>query len=269
MKEFFSSVEKILFSDSIKEKIFLFNEFYANFLDKKVYFNHSHFTLIQTSPSYEAFCTITHPTKISRPKQLNSITSLAKIIHSITHIEYSAIDLGLDAAYRFKNLPLSYYQDWLKVASEEIKHFCLLNEVLIELGFKYGDFPVHNNLYEAMLQTHHSLFYRMGVVHRGLEATGLDANPFVLRKIQSTTHPIRKKIEFILDIILNDEISHVRNGDKWWKYSNMDNLEYVNILKKFPSFNLTGKIMNIQARIQAGFSQKELQDFKNHYKLKI
>ena len=53
----------------------------------------------------------------------------------------------------FKGLPKEYYADWLEVANDEIKHFLMLEELLTELGGKYGDFPVHKNLFEAMEQT--------------------------------------------------------------------------------------------------------------------
>lgn len=156
-----------------------------------------------------------HPTRIRRPKFVNSTHALAKIIHSVAHIEFNAINLALDASYRFKNLPLQFYYDWLEVADEEIKHFKLLNSALKELSYKYGNFPVHDNLESALEATKDSLSFRMGVVHRGLEAKGLDANPFVVQKLQSSNHSIKNLLMEYLEIILNDEIKHVKKGDTW------------------------------------------------------
>lgn len=263
MKEFFSSLESILFESNPQIKIASFRDFYSDFLEKKIYFDSHHEAKIQTQPSYANFCQIIHPTKISRPKMLSSLQNIAKIIHSIVHIEYSAIDLALDAAYRFKNLPLQYYQDWLEVADEEIKHFLVLEEILKELGFFYGDFNVHNNLHQAMVLTCSSFMERMGLVHRGLEAMGLDANPFVAQKIQTTSHPIKSKIKEALDIILNDEILHVKKGDKWWRYANPNKDSFKELLYKFRAFRLKGKILNTQARLQAGFTEKELKELQN------
>ncbi|MEJ2181796.1 MAG: ferritin-like domain-containing protein [Gammaproteobacteria bacterium] len=50
----------------------------------------------------------------------------AALLHAITHIEFNAINLALDAVYRFRDLPLEYYSDWFKVADEEAQHFTLL-----------------------------------------------------------------------------------------------------------------------------------------------
>ena len=67
------------------------------------------------------------------------------LIHALAHIEFNAINLALDAVWRFPNMPTEYYEDWLKVAAEEAYHFDLLNRNLQKSGFKYGDFPAHNS----------------------------------------------------------------------------------------------------------------------------
>lgn len=263
MNEFFKEVEKILFSANIEEKFTLFQNFYSDFLEEKFFINHHYNPKNQTQPSYAKFCNIVHPTKISRPKVLHSSQNLAKIIHSLAHIEYSAIDLALDATYKFQNLPVRYYKDWLEVANEEMRHFQALREILNDLGFEYGDFDVHNNLYEAMILTSSCISDRMGLVHRGLEAMGLDANPFVIAKIQTTTHPIKSKIIQTLQIILNDEISHVHKGDKWWKYTNVSNAPFSSFIKRFENFSIVGKVPNLNARLQAGFTQMEVEEMLN------
>lgn len=268
MNEFFGEIEKILFSSSIEEKFTLFEDFYSDFLEEKFFINHHYNPKNQIQPSYAKFCNIVHPTKISRPKVLHSPQNLAKIIHSLAHIEYSAIDLALDATYKFQNLPVEYYKDWLEVANEEMTHFKALREILNDLGFEYGDFDVHNNLYEAMVLTSSCICDRMGLVHRGLEAMGLDANPFVVAKIQTTTHPIKSKIIQTLQTILNDEISHVHKGDKWWKYTNTSNTPFANLIKRFENFSLVGKVPNLDARVQAGFNQSEVEQMINATKNK-
>ncbi|MCE3039002.1 ferritin-like domain-containing protein [Helicobacter anatolicus] len=263
---FHSQLEKILFANSPQEKIQLFKDFYANFLAGKGVFEDHFSPKIMQKPSYYTFCTIVHPTRIRRPKHINSTQSLAKIIHSIAHIEYSAIDLALDASYRFINLPKEYYQDWLMVANEEIQHFLLLESVLYELGYQYGDFPVHQNLFDAQTATNHSLSHRMGLVHRALEANGLDANPFVCQKIMQSTHHAKNKFQEILDLILRDEISHVNKGDKWWKFSKTPDESFANLLLSYKNFSPLSKIINTSARLQAGYTQQELNELKEIFK---
>lgn len=259
---YFQTLEGILFANDPKIKISSFKSFYDDFLSNKLVFEENFIPKIQTQPSYYTFCHIIHPTKIRRPKSTSSEIALAKVIHSIAHIEYSAIDLALDASYRFTNLPLQYYKDWLEVANEEIEHFLLMESVLIELGFQYGDFPVHQNLFNAMQATNHSLSHRMGFVHRALEANGLDANPFVLQKIYQSTHSAKNKIIEALKIILKDEITHVSKGDIWWKFSKQEDDDFFSLLANYKHLFSTSKVLNTQARLMAGYTLQELEILK-------
>lgn len=211
------------------------------------------------APSYAGFCKVVHPTKIRRPKHIKSIESLAKLLHSITHIEYSAIDLALDAIYRFRKLPTAYYEDWLEVALQEGSHFELLRNALNKLGYEYGDFEVHTQLFDASKATP-NLNERMALLHRGLEASGLDSNPFVVKKIKAFDHYLQKPLLQIFERILNDEIDHVRKGDRWWRFvcQNASPQSYIELLKRFQAFRPNTKILNFDARLQAGFSLDEL-----------
>ncbi|MCR6585058.1 ferritin-like domain-containing protein [Campylobacter insulaenigrae] len=258
---FFTNLEKILYEKNINTKIDNFKNFYENFKLNLCDFNHNHKAIIQENIQVK----ILHPTKIRRPKQANSTLALAKIIHSIAHIEYSAINLALDASYRFKNLPYNFYKDWLEVADEEIKHFLLLEKILNELGFKYGDFSAHDNLEQALFLTKDSLTQRMGIVHRGLEAKGLDANPFVLKKLNSSNHPIKILFKDIFKIILEDEIKHVNKGNIWWEFAKDEKDDYISLCRNFKEFSLIGKQYNKEARIKAGFKQYELDEMEKLY----
>ncbi|ELE7545591.1 ferritin-like domain-containing protein [Campylobacter jejuni] len=262
-KEFFQELQDILYEKNITIKFHSFQNFYEDFKSRKFIFNHEHQSIFKKNTSQQI--TLLHPTRIRSPKFLNSTHALAKIIHSVAHIEFNAINLALDASYRFKNLPLQFYYDWLEVADEEIKHFKLLNSALEELGYKYGDFPVHDNLESALEATKDSLSFRMGIVHRGLEAKGLDANPFVVQKLQSSNHSIKNLLMEYLEIILNDEIKHVKKGDTWWKFANQNKYNFIELCKTFKQFSLAGKKLNIQARIKAGFTQEECEVIEKFY----
>ena len=71
----------------------------------------------------------------------------AVLMHAIAHIEFNAINLALDAIWRFADMPAAYYLDWLQVAGEEGKHFLLIDAWLQQHGFAYGDFPAHQGLW--------------------------------------------------------------------------------------------------------------------------
>ena len=47
------------------------------------------------------------------PKRDKSEQGMIKNIHAICHIEFNAINLALDAIYRFQEMPIEYYDDWI------------------------------------------------------------------------------------------------------------------------------------------------------------
>ena len=234
-KEFFATLEKVLFCDDFATKKSLFNSLYDDFLSENLYFEHD--STPQTRLNLFTPAPIVEPSKLTRAKGTSPLDATAHTLHSIAHIEFCAITLALDSVYRFRHLPAVYYADWLAVAREEMAHFSLLADALAEIGYKYGDFSAHAGLYDAMTRTASSLAHRMGVVHRGLEARGLDANPFVLAKLKNIANSatskidapifgkqifskqIFSKIEEVFGVILRDEISHVNKGDRWWRFA--------------------------------------------------
>ena len=74
-----------------------------------------------------------HPTEVKR-RRLGSVEGRVALVHAIAHIEFNAINLALDAVYRFRDMPQAYYRDWMRVASEESTHFQLLILRLEELS---------------------------------------------------------------------------------------------------------------------------------------
>lgn len=190
----------------------------------------------------------------------------AATLHAIAHIEFNAINLGLDAAWRFgRNAQeelgdgLAFVKDWLRVAREESTHFSLVNEHLKTLGYQYGDFEAHAGLWEMAQATAHDIWERMALVPRVLEARGLDATPVLQEKIAQ-----RKDFSAveILNIILRDEIGHVYIGNHWYhalsKKRGLDAMKcFTELLHKYRIVIFKG-VINTDARIQAGFTQHEL-----------
>ena len=143
----------------------------------------------------------------------------AGLIHAICHIEFNAINLALDAVWRFAGMPEQFYRDWLRVAVEEAYHFSLLHEHLqTQLGHRYGDFPAHDGLWTMCAKTADDITARMALVPRTLEARGLDATPLIQAKLRSTGAPDALAACGILDIILRDEVGHVRIGNHWFHH---------------------------------------------------
>ena len=139
----------------------------------------------------------------------------AMLVHALAHIEFNAMNLALDALWRFPELPAEYYTDWLRVAAEEATHFSLLVAHLDVLGHAYGDFPAHDSLWEMVDKTRGDVLARMALVPRTLEARGLDAIPPLRAKLAQAGDMAAAAI---LDIILRDEVGHVEIGNRWYGY---------------------------------------------------
>ncbi len=104
----------------------------------------------------------------------------AALVHAICHIEFNAINLALDAIWRFAGMPEAYYRDWLRVAIEESHHFSLLHAHLqTHHQLRYGDFEAHDGLWAMCEKTRDDLTARMALVPRTLEARGMDATPLI------------------------------------------------------------------------------------------
>lgn len=183
----------------------------------------------------------------------------ARLLHAIVHIEFTAINLALDHAARFRGLPQAYYGDWIGVAAEEAMHFELLRERLRALGQDYGDFPAHDGLWQMALKTADDPLERMALVPRLLEARGLDATPTIQRALEQAGDSESARA---LDIILRDEIGHVGLGDRWFRhFCNQRGISpeatYRELLTRFRAPRPLAP-MNESARLQAGFSAAEL-----------
>jgi len=119
---------------------------------------------------------------------------LAGLLHAIAHIEFNAINLALDAVWRYPGMPEAYYRDWLRVAYEESLHYGLLAEHLQSLGHAYGDFDAHDGLWNMCVRTQDDITARMALVPRTLEARGLDATPLIQAKLRRVdTPPARER----------------------------------------------------------------------------
>jgi uncharacterized ferritin-like protein (DUF455 family) len=192
-------------------------------------------------------------------RKMDTLEGRVGLLHSLAHIEFNAMNLALDAIWRFPNMPKEYYEDWLKVAREEAYHFSLVNEHMQSFGFSYGDFPAHNSLWEMVERTADSVVARMALVPRTMEARGLDAVPSIrdrFKQIKDT-----RAVE-ILEIILQDEIGHVLIGNHWFNFlCARDGLSpiaaYRELATQYRAPVLKGPF-NYEARLQAGFTDEEL-----------
>lgn len=153
------------------------------------------------------------------PKRRSGKTHESRIalLHALAHIELNAIDLACDIVARFADpaLPCAFYDDWVRVADEEAKHFLLLSGRLADFGAAYGDLPAHDGLWQAAQATAHDLLARLAVVPLVLEARGLDVTPTMIERMARFGDT---QSADILKIIYRDEIGHVAIGKRWFDW---------------------------------------------------
>jgi uncharacterized ferritin-like protein (DUF455 family) len=188
---------------------------------------------------------------------LGSDEGRAALVHAVAHIEFNAINLALDAVYRFRDLPPAYCDDWLQVAVDEARHFEMLQARLVRFGHGYGDFPAHNGLWDAACRTADDCLTRMALVPRVLEARGLDVTPGMISRLREIGD---HDTVAILDVILAEEVAHVAAGTRWFRYccarAGVDpEPTFIDLLRRHeaairPPFNRA-------ARAEAGFTASE------------
>ncbi|TSE28994.1 ferritin-like domain-containing protein [Tepidimonas taiwanensis] len=192
----------------------------------------------------------------------------AALVHAICHIEFNAINLALDAVWRFSGMPVAFYADWLRVAAEEAEHFTLLREHLRALPhpagghWDYGDFDAHDGLWTMCEKTAGDIVARMALVPRTLEARGLDATPLIQAKLRRAGTPAARAACEILDIILRDEVGHVAIGNHWYRWlcerAGLDPVAHYRTLARTYQAPRPKPPFNDAARRRAGFTDEEL-----------
>jgi uncharacterized ferritin-like protein (DUF455 family) len=141
----------------------------------------------------------------------------AALLHAVAHIELNAVDLHWDIIARFSHIPmpLGFYDDWVRAADDEAKHFNLMCDCLEAAGSHYGAMPAHAGMWRAAEDTAHDLMGRLAVVPMVLEARGLDVTPSMIEVFEKAGEagPVAA-----LKTIYAEEVSHVAYGSKWFNW---------------------------------------------------
>lgn len=139
------------------------------------------------------------------------------LLHAVAHIELNAVDLHWDIIARFADIPMpiGFYDDWVKSADEESKHFNLMCDCLEAAGSHYGALPAHAGMWRAAEDTATDFMGRLAVVPMVLEARGLDVTPNMIRLFKQA-----KATDAVdaLEIIYAEEVHHVAYGSKWFHF---------------------------------------------------
>jgi uncharacterized ferritin-like protein (DUF455 family) len=259
----FSTTHQLLLEPSASIKVQGIEALYYAWLSDAIYLDESYPVSEAIVCGMPPHLPLVEPRFLKR-RRLFSVEGKAALIHAILHIEFNAINIALDAVYRFRGMPMQYYADWLKVAREEAYHFVLLGQHLSAMGYAYGDFPAHQGLWEMVQKTGFDVLARMALVPRLLEARGLDVTPDIARRIKEAGD---SRAAEILSIIFQDEITHVEVGNRWYHYLCQERQisplsTFIRLIKDLAPDYLRGPLA-IDARRRAGFLDDELELLKN------
>ncbi|KAL5020070.1 hypothetical protein ScPMuIL_002962 [Solemya velum] len=173
-------------------------------------------------PCRDPQLSVVDPGKEKRRGRGGTLSSRITNLHALANIEQWAIDLAWDIIARFSGdsvagqpLPKTFFDDFVKVACDEAKHYSLISTRLRDLGSHFGSQPVHNGLWQTASETSESLLARLAVVHMVHEARGLDVQPHTLEKFARHGDEASAKV---LEVVYEEEITHVAAGLKWFTY---------------------------------------------------
>jgi uncharacterized ferritin-like protein (DUF455 family) len=186
------------------------------------------------------------------------VTLVVYLLHSIAHIELNAIDMCWDLIARFRNeqQPLLFYSDFIKIASDEARHFASLSKRLEELGSRYGALLAHDSLWKNAVRTKSDLKGRIAVMQLVQEARALDSQERLVHRVGSGGDRVTMKL---VETICKEEEDHVRKGMYWFlelcKKENVDpKVCFQELVKKYSTQPITPPF-NHTSRERAGFTQ--------------
>jgi len=156
------------------------------------------------------------PTKMPKRKP-NTDKGRIALLHAIAHIELNAVDLHWDIIPRYAHIdmPMGYFDDWVKAADEESKHFNLMCDRLEAMGSYYGELPAHEGLWRSAAETTDDFMGRLAIVPMVLEARGLDVTPGMIDLFKRHNDDLAVEA---LETIYAEEVGHVAYGSKWFHF---------------------------------------------------
>lgn len=151
-----------------------------------------------------------HPSKLGFSK----VEGQARALHDLASIELQAMELGLRTLAEFPDAPPDFRKQLADITFSEGQHLQLCLRAMVDLGFNWGDWPIHTTLWNAVHDTD-SLLERIFIVHRYLEGSGLDAGAQLSQRLAGV--PGAERAQQTVSQINKEEIDHVRFGSFWFK----------------------------------------------------
>lgn len=259
MKNLFQQARHCLLLDDPDEKMAYTMELFSSWENSTLEWQDGESPDLEINPGRPDRPTLVSPDAVPK-RGFGSETRRAALIHALTHIELTAVDLAWDTIYRYRSMPQEYYDDWIHTAVDETRHFIALRARLRAMGFDYGDFAAHNALWEHAVETAADLMDRMAIVHRVMEARALDVVPNIMEQFRTIGD---SETAAVLVDVANDETAHVSAGTRWFRYRCQEqgkdpDQKFFELVVKYLS-KLPKGPFNHDARRKAGFSDNEME----------
>lgn len=154
--------------------------------------------------------------KFPKPVHLNETDKKAMALHSFANHELLAIEMMAAAILIYPHNnddDIRFKKGIVTALKDEQKHLGLYINRLNELGYEFGDFPLNDFFWRQMekLKTPSQYLAMMAMT---FEAANLDFAQFYAKIFRDFGD---EKTAGVLDIVLEDEISHVAFGAHWLK----------------------------------------------------
>lgn len=202
-----------------------------------------------------------HPPK----KGISTQEGQARLLHDLASIELQAMELALRTLVEFPEASREFREQLADLTLSEGKHLRLCLQGIEMLGFKWGDWPVHLGLWQAVSKED-SLLDRLLIVHRYLEGSGLDASESILKKLHGVPS---KFVRQTVTTIFEEEIDHVSFGSRWYKSFCEDQGFDADMDFRVRLFGLKSRLpMRIEkiaheSRVKAGFTPHQIQTLED------
>ena len=205
------------------------------------------------------------PQKHPNKKGLSTIEGQARLLHDLANIELQAMELALRSIAEFHFEDPQFLDELGLLALSESKHLDLCLQGLAELGFAWGDWPIHTVLWDAV-GANDSLLDRILIVHRYLEGGGLDAGEILIQRLKGVAP---SKVHEVVHTIVSEEVGHVNFGTKWYKH-------FCHRHKKDPDHDFKQRFADLKVKLpkriertsvelrkRAGFTDAEIECIDN------
>lgn len=208
---------------------------------------------------------ICSPENMPPRKGFSLIEGRARLLHDLGNIELQAVELCLRTLIEYPSVDPEFRRELFDLLKNELTHLQLCLNGLRELGFKWGDWPVHIGLWASVAPSD-DILDRILIVHRYLEGSGLDAGSNLMKRLKGVKPDIVHKI---VDQITREEIGHVKFGSDWYRAMCAERgldpetdfpTRFSSIEKQVPK-----RIdkLNRELRLKAGFTDRELDFLQN------